>query len=153
MAEAPLGFDRVRRHTSAKVLACIDAKTTESVRRSSGGDIAPAVERLDAEWDTDRSIELEAAMVGLVGLALGTFKDDRFLAVPAAVGLGVLFHALTGWYPLLPVFRRAGIRSAREIERERYALKALRGDFAALRDRPTQRAAQPATAAPSPIAH
>jgi hypothetical protein len=28
--------------------------------------------------------------------------------------------------------RRLGIRSAREIERERYALKALRGDFAGM---------------------
>ena len=31
--------------------------------------------------------------------------------------------------PLHPVFRRLGIRTQREIELERYALKALRGDF------------------------
>jgi hypothetical protein len=36
---------------------------------------------------------------------------------------------VSGWYPLMPLFRRLGIRTAREIERERYALKALRGDF------------------------
>ena len=30
-----------------------------------------------------------------------------------------------------PIFRRLGIRSSREIQRERHALKALRGDFAA----------------------
>lgn len=28
-----------------------------------------------------------------------------------------------------PGFRRLGVRTQREIERERYALKALRGDF------------------------
>jgi hypothetical protein len=52
-----------------------------------------------------------------------------FLAIPAAVGAAVLAHAVSGWYPLMPLFRRLGIRTAREIERERYALKALRGDF------------------------
>jgi hypothetical protein len=29
----------------------------------------------------------------------------------------------------VPVFRRLGVRTAGEIDRERYALKALRGDF------------------------
>jgi hypothetical protein len=29
----------------------------------------------------------------------------------------------------MPVFRRLGVRTATEIEEERYALKALRGDF------------------------
>jgi hypothetical protein len=32
----------------------------------------------------------------------------------------------------MPLFRRFGVRTSREIERERYALKALRGDFAAI---------------------
>jgi hypothetical protein len=31
--------------------------------------------------------------------------------------------------PPLPVFRRLGVRRSSEIEQERYALKALRGDF------------------------
>jgi hypothetical protein len=34
-----------------------------------------------------------------------------------------------GWCPPLPVFRRLGIRTASEIDYERYALKSLRGDF------------------------
>jgi hypothetical protein len=38
-------------------------------------------------------------------------------------------HALQGWCPPLPILRRHGVRAAREIERERYAIKALRGDF------------------------
>jgi hypothetical protein len=43
-------------------------------------------------------------------------------------------HALQGWCPPVPVMRRLGVRTAREIERERYALKALRGDFDQLPD-------------------
>jgi hypothetical protein len=33
---------------------------------------------------------------------------------------------------LLPVFRRLGVRTRDEIDRERYGLKALRGDFTAI---------------------
>lgn len=38
-------------------------------------------------------------------------------------------HALQGWCPPLPVFRCYGFRTAAEIDYERYALKAIRGDF------------------------
>jgi len=37
---------------------------------------------------------------------------------------------LQGWCPPLPVLRRLGFRTAFEIDYDRYALKALRGDFA-----------------------
>ena len=43
----------------------------------------------------------------------------------------VFLHAVQGWYPLLPLFRRMGIRTETEIATERYALKAIRGDFRA----------------------
>jgi hypothetical protein len=38
-------------------------------------------------------------------------------------------HAVQGWCPPVPVLRRLGFRTASEIDHERYALKALRGDF------------------------
>ena len=50
-------------------------------------------------------------------------------AIPAFVGGALVLHAVTGRYPLMPVLRRLGVRTSREIARERYALKALRGDF------------------------
>ncbi|HLS85637.1 MAG TPA: hypothetical protein VK043_05015 [Burkholderiales bacterium] len=84
---------------------------------------------LDREWDLDRAIELEAAATGLVGLALGVLVRRRFLLIPGIVGAALLLRALTGRYPLEPIFRGLGLRSAAEIERERFALKALRGDF------------------------
>ena len=67
--------------------------------------------------------------MGLAGLALGAFVRPAFRAMPAVVAGAVLAHATTGVYPLLPIFRRVGLRTSREIARERYALKALRGDF------------------------
>jgi hypothetical protein len=41
----------------------------------------------------------------------------------------LLQHALQGWCPPIPLLRRLGFRTEAEINRERYALKALRGDF------------------------
>lgn len=90
--------------------------------------------RLDREWDTERVLAANAATLALAGTLLGAFRDRRFLALPAAVTGFLLQHALQGWCPPLPVIRALGVRSPAEIERERTALKALRGDFAALRD-------------------
>jgi hypothetical protein len=129
---APLPQDRDRRHTAKAVLSRIDEQTEVRLRTyaEAGPErIAARLRELDHEWDTDRAIELEAAAMGLAGLALGALVRPAFLAIPGMVGAAVFLHAVTGWYPLLPVFRRMGLRSAREIERERYALKALRGDF------------------------
>jgi hypothetical protein len=48
-----------------------------------------------------------------------------------------LQHAVQGWCPPIPVLRRFGFRTADEINRERYALKALRGDFDGISDKKT----------------
>ena len=43
---------------------------------------------------------------------------------------GFLFqHATQGWCPPVPLFRKLGVRTRSEIDREKYALKILRGDF------------------------
>lgn len=55
--------------------------------------------------------------------------DRKFFALPALVAGFLLQHALQGWRPPAPLFRRLGIRTAGEIAEERDALKALRGDF------------------------
>ena len=124
--------DRVRAHTAAVVLRRIDDATHAGLLRCAAGPAEAATERLaqlDREWDTDRVLETEAATMGLLGLALGAWLKPHFLALPAFVAAAVLCHARTGRYPLMPVFRRLGLRTAREIARERYAVKALRGDF------------------------
>lgn len=84
---------------------------------------------LDREWDTERVLEANAATLALSGTLLGILEDRRFLALPVVVTAFLLQHALQGWCPPLPVLRALGVRTAREIERERIALKALRGDF------------------------
>jgi hypothetical protein len=125
--------DRVRRHTAAAVLRRIDDETVVRLKdyADAGAEaISVRLQALDREWDTDRIIEAEAATTGLLGLALGVLWRRSLLAIPACVGGALMLHALIGWYPLLPLLRRQRLRTAREIARERYALKALRGDFA-----------------------
>ena len=131
--------DRVRMHTAAVVLRRID-DTVDRLRAyadASAETISLRLKELDREWDVDRVIEAEAATTGLLGLALGALWQRGFLAIPAWVGGALLVHALIGWYPLLPLLRRQRLRTAREIARERYALKALRGDFTDM-DQPTE---------------
>jgi hypothetical protein len=87
---------------------------------------------LDAEWDTERTLEANAATLAVGGTIIGLLGDRRFLALPLLVGAFLLQHALQGWCPPLPAIRRLGVRTAEEINRERTALKALRGDFGAV---------------------
>jgi hypothetical protein len=51
------------------------------------------------------------------------------LFLPGIVLPFLLQHAVQGWCPPVPLFRRLGVRTREEIEREKFALKALRGDF------------------------
>ncbi|WP_425450405.1 hypothetical protein [Virgifigura deserti] len=90
------------------------------------------MQALDREWDIECALEANAASLALAGVALGAFLDRRFLILPALVTGFLLQHALQGWCPPLTFFRKCGFRTAAEIDQERYALKALLGDFAAL---------------------
>jgi hypothetical protein len=74
-------------------------------------------------------LQANAGTLALTGTLLGLRVDRRFLVLPGVVYSFFLQHALHGWCPPIPVLRRLGVRTSREIERERYALKVLRGDF------------------------
>jgi hypothetical protein len=139
MAMLPDTADRVRRHTAEAVNRRIADDTTHRVAALTRdpGRIDARLAELDAEWDTERVLETNAAALALAGTLLGALVDRRILALPAVVAGFLLQHALQGWCPPLPVIRRAGVRTAREIEAERTILKAIRGDFqelASLRD-------------------
>jgi len=87
------------------------------------------LQELEEEWDIERALEANAASVSLLGLALGATVDRRLFILPALVAGFLLQHAVQGWCPPISLFRRLGFRTATEIDEERYALKALRGDF------------------------
>jgi hypothetical protein len=85
--------------------------------------------QLDKEWDIERCLETGSATLTLTGLALGTVVDRRWLVLSAMVQVFFIQHAIQGWCPPVPVFRSLGVRTQREIEAERHALKALLGDY------------------------
>ena len=128
--------DRVRANTWPPLNERLDneaqLRLREAADSASSDDLTTRITQLDYEWDFERTLEVEASVMGLVGLALGLALDKRLLVVPAFVAAMLLLHATYGWYPLLPIFRRVGARTQDEIDRERYGLKALRGDFTAL---------------------
>lgn len=113
---------------NAKIAAAIERSVLECASEGRSG-IDRRLAALDAEWDIERTLEANAATAGLIGLSLGALVHRRFYALTALVAGFLLQHALQGWCPPVPVLRRLGVRTEREIDEERYALKALRGDF------------------------
>jgi hypothetical protein len=76
----------------------------------------------------ERLIETNAAALAFTGLVSGMTHNRKRLIVPSVVLPFLFQHAIQGWCPPVPVFRRLGVRARDEINREN-ALKALRGDF------------------------
>jgi len=129
---SPTTVDRVPLHTAHQINERIKQETDERVRRFARQPegIPTRLKELDEEWDVERVLETNASTLAFIGVALGGLVDKRWLILPALV-TGFLFqHATQGWCPPLPVLRRLGYRTSREIDIERNALKALRGDFA-----------------------
>jgi hypothetical protein len=73
--------------------------------------------------------ETNAAALAFTGLVFGITRNQKWLIVPSIVLPFLSQHAIQGWCPPVPVFRRLGVVLAMRINRAKYALKALRGDF------------------------
>jgi len=124
--------DRVRESSPSAANEAIDREMGERLRAYRSADRDEIDDRLaclDREWDVERVLEANAASLVIAGTALGAALDRRWLLLPAVVGTFLLQHAIQGWCPPVPAFRALGIRTRKEIEEERYALKAMRGDF------------------------
>lgn len=123
--------DRVAAHTSPEVQARIDRRIECSVTYFAQHPMETdqRLDELDAEWDIERILETNASALSLFGLTAGIFGRKRWLLLPLMVQGFLLQHAVQGWCPPIPLLRRLGIRTREEIDRERYALKVLRGDF------------------------
>jgi hypothetical protein len=129
----PSTVERVPHHTADHINQRIRERTRQMVARAAAGGpekIKQRLAALDNEWDIERVLEANAASVVLIGSALGFGVDRRFFALPAFVAGFLLQHALQGWCPPLPLFRRLGVRTAGEIEDERRALLAIQAEAA-----------------------
>lgn len=132
----PPTTDRVLRHPPPQWTARIRHATSVRIERAalSGPEaIEERLAELDREWDLNRTAEAAAALTALAGLGLGALVGRRWRALTALAAGFLLQHSLAGWSAPAGLLRRRGVRTAAEIAEERYALKALRGDFASLR--------------------
>ena len=130
----PPTTDRVPRHTDDNINERIIRQTESNVRHYAVDPrlIDMRLKELDREWDIERALEANAAAISLIGLLLGRLVNRRWYVLPAAVATFLLQHAVQGWCPPVGLFRRLGVRTQREIDEERYALKVIRGDFDAV---------------------
>jgi hypothetical protein len=88
---------------------------------------------LDHEWDVDRALMVNFAIAGGAAFALGLARyTDSPLFGPRLKGFLYLFgtqlafllaHGVVGWCPPVVLFRRLGLRTQREIDTERAALR------------------------------
>ncbi len=68
--------------------------------------------------------------LAMSGLAAGAFSKNKNWLILPAIFLSFFFqHSVQGWCPPLPLLRKLNIRTSKEIEQEKYALKLIRGDF------------------------
>ncbi len=127
--------DRVRQHTAEEINDRIDAGIRETVSRyatATPREITRRIGEIEAEWDVERVLETNAASLALSGVISAALGRKRGLLLATGVLGFLLYHATQGWCPPLPILRRLGVRTRREIEREKFVLKYLRGDFEGL---------------------
>ncbi len=141
---------RVEEHVSEEINRQIrrelEARIHYFAQRSEEIDVR--LEELEREWDIERLLEANAGALSLMGLTFGVMRT-RWYLVSALAAAFLLQYAVQGWCPPASLFRRLGIRTSREINHERYALKALRGDFSNvhMKGDPEERAQQAIDAA------
>ena len=127
---------RVPDHTPDHLNRRIWEKTRNNVIHYAKGpaSIGKRLETLDREWDIERLMETNAAIMIIIGILLGVFVSPWFLVISFVVAGFFLQHALQGWCPPIRLLRRIGLRTQNEIASEYYALRYLRGDFKELPD-------------------
>lgn len=121
---------RVSSNTAPEINECIRKATDARVKRLASeaqSAIDARLRELDREWDIERCLETGASSLALLGTVLGVTVNRKWLWLPGGVAAFLLQHAVQGWCPPLPVFRRLGVRTADEMNYERTALLALSG--------------------------
>lgn len=128
----PEKIDRVRANTCDKINQRIDRQTERNIAAfvcSGEEEISERLNELADEWDMERVLQLHATVISAGGCILSMLKGKGYLAIPLTVSAFLMNHAVRGWCPPLPLFRRLGVRTRSEIDAEIFALKAIRGDF------------------------
>lgn len=133
-------------------MATIDTTTTQGDTTVSGGsttamddrplnfypdqavDLDQELRQAERESVLERALEIVTApsSVLLLGAAVGLMLKRRFLLGSLLLTGFVARNAFLGGSPPVPVLRRFGMRGKDELDVERYAAKAQRGDYGKL---------------------
>ncbi|KEO75520.1 YgaP family membrane protein [Anditalea andensis] len=121
--------DRVRSFTSSEINEAIDQQMEENVEFYSIQNpvtIKRRIEELDAEWDIERILELNASTLALTGILLSAIGSKKWLLLSGLVTAFMAQHAIQGWCPPLELLRKLKVRTRKEIDMEKhFLLKAL----------------------------
>lgn len=130
--------DRVKEATPPSINKKIESDTwlrIGSYANKSVEEISARIKELENEWDIERFLGVNMSTLALSGLVAGAISKNKNWNILPAVVLAFFFqHSVQGWCPPLPLLRLLKIRTSKEIEQERYALKLLRGDFTDLQN-------------------
>jgi len=124
--------DRIRENTSDEINRRIDRFTEDNIRyfATQPNDVlSDRIDDLEEEWDVDRLVQACVSGVGLTSIIFGALFSKKWWLVTTAAAGFLGNHAINGWCPTASVLRRLGFRTRQEIDREKFALKAIRGDF------------------------
>ncbi len=91
--------------------------------------ISQRLSELEDEWDIERMIHMHVSGISITGALLGFFVNKKWFILPAIAATVLAFHSVKGLAPQIPLLRRLGFRTRAEINREKYSLKTMRGDF------------------------
>ncbi|MFU8815161.1 MAG: hypothetical protein ACNA7W_07435 [Pseudomonadales bacterium] len=126
----PSTTERVPAHSADRINRRIEREMIQRLYyyQQHRDEIDQRLDELDQEWDIERTLETSASAFISSSVLTSLFTRKPSL-LAAGVALFLLQHAIQGWCPPLPLFRRLGFRTRTEIDTERYALKMLRGDL------------------------
>jgi hypothetical protein len=121
------------RHTNGDVAGEIHRRIRSQLfcyANANPEEITRRLNELEDEWSLERVNQATGAGLVLFGVVMSLIRRRWWIIVPVALAGFLLQHTLRGWSPPLSLLRRLHLRTLREIDEERQALKVLRGDYA-----------------------
>ena len=131
MTTHAMEIEHERSGATARIEGEIRRRTETSIAYYSehSEEIDERLEELEEEWDLERVLQANAAGITLFAAGMGLLSGRKWFLVAGTIGFLMLRYTNRQWCPPVGLLRRMGYRTMEEIDHERYALMAIRGDF------------------------